>query len=113
AAAVQDASLRLMPAADDARAKMIRSSRWSPQGKARVRVTEVPPGAYTVYLYVWEDNDPQTFDISLSGQLVAKGYNSGNGGHWDRLGPWMIDVADGTIELTAVGGHANLSGIEI
>ena len=57
-------------------------------GEARIRISEVPAGAYSVYLYVWEDNDPQTFDISLSGQVVAKGYNSGNGGHWDRLGPW-------------------------
>jgi mono/diheme cytochrome c family protein len=109
----ENQSIRLMPATDDARAKMIRSSRWSPQGKARVRVAEVPAGTYSIYLYIWEDNDPQTFDISLSGRLVAKGYNSGNGGHWDRLGPWIIDVADGTIELTAMGGHANLSGIEI
>jgi hypothetical protein len=112
-AAFEDQSIRLVPATDDARAKMVRSSRWSPQGKARVRVAEVPAGTYSVYLYIWEDNDPQTFDISLSGRIVAKGYNSGNGGHWDRLGPWTIDVADGTIELTAVGGHANLSGIEI
>jgi mono/diheme cytochrome c family protein len=112
-AAFEDQSIHLVPATDDARAKMIRSSRWSPQRKARVQITEVPAATYSVYLYVWEDNDPQTFDISLSGRVVAKGYNSGNGGHWDRLGPWTIDVTDGTIELTAVGGHANLSGIEI
>lgn len=112
-AAFENQSIRLAPATDDTRARMIRSSRWSPQGKARVRVTDVPAGIYSVYLYVWEDNDPQTFDIFLCGRLVAKEFNSGNGGHWDRLGPWMTDVSDGTIELSAVGGHANLSGIEI
>ncbi|MGE5192396.1 MAG: PSD1 and planctomycete cytochrome C domain-containing protein [Deltaproteobacteria bacterium] len=112
-AAFENQSVRLLPATDEARARMIRTSRWSPQGKARVRVTEVPAGTYSVYLYVWEDNDPQTFDIHLAGRPVAKGYNSGNGGHWDRLGPWAIDVAGGAIELTATGGHANLSGIEI
>ena len=112
-AAFENQSVRLSPATDDARAKMIRSSRWSPQGKARVRISEIPAGTYSLYLYVWEDNDPQTFDIHLTGRLVVKAYNSGNGGHWDRLGPWIIDVGDGTIELTAEGGHANLSGIEI
>jgi mono/diheme cytochrome c family protein len=112
-AAFENQTVRLSPATDDARARMIRSSRWSPQGKARVRISEVPAGTYSVYLYVWEDNDPQTFDIHLGGNLVVKGYNSGNGGHWDRLGPWPIDVTDATIELTAEGGHANLSGIEI
>ncbi len=112
-AAFENQSVRLAPATDDARARMIRSSRWSPQKKARVRLVDVPAGTYSVYLYVWEDNDPQSFDIFLAGRLVAKAYNSGNGGHWDRLGPWVIDVADGTIELTAVGGHANLSGLEV
>src|SRR5437867_3396107 len=47
-------SVRLRPATDEARAKMIRSSRWSPDGKARVRVIDVPAGTYSVYLYVWE-----------------------------------------------------------
>src|SRR5262245_10521629 len=65
-AAFEDQSIRLFPATDDARAKMIRSSRWSPQGKARVRIAEMPAGTYSVYLYIWEDNDPQTFDVSLS-----------------------------------------------
>lgn len=112
-AAFDNQSVRLLPATDDARSKMIRSSRYARDGQARVRLTDVPAGTYSVYLYVWEDNDPQTFDVSLGGKLVLKGYNSGNGGHWDRLGPWVIDVADGVIELSAVGGHANLSGIEI
>src|SRR5262249_11240276 len=112
-AAFENQSIQLIPATDDSRAKMIRSSRWSPQGKARVRIAEVPAGTYSVYLYVWEDNDPQTFDISLSGRVVAKGYNSGKGGHWDRLGPGAMDVTAATIERRAGGGHANLWGIKI
>jgi hypothetical protein len=112
-AAFENQSVRLAPITDDTRSRMIRSSRWSGQGKARVRLADVPAGTYSVYLYVWEDNDPQTFDIHLAGKQVVKAYNSGNGGHWDRLGPWVIDVTDGTIELAAMGGHANLSGLEI
>ena len=112
-AAFENQSPRLIPATDSERAKMIRSSRWSPGGKARLAVNDVPRGTYSVYLYVWEDNDSQTYDVFLGGQLAAKGHRSGAAGHWDRLGPWVIDVSGGTIELTAVGGHANLSGLEI
>ncbi len=111
--AFDNQSVLLIPATDDARARMIRSSRWSPQKPARLRITDVPAGTYSVYLYVWEDNDPEKFDIHLAGKRVVKDYNSGNSGHWDRLGPWVIEVTDGTIELSTVGGHANLSGLEI
>ncbi|HEY2250469.1 MAG TPA: hypothetical protein VGH74_05390, partial [Planctomycetaceae bacterium] len=73
-AAFDNQSVRLAPTTDAARARMIRSSRWSPQGKAHVRVSDIPANTYSVYLYLWEDNDPQAFDIALSGRVVAKGY---------------------------------------
>ncbi len=111
--AFENQSVRLIPATDDARSRMIRSSRYGRDGKAWLQVTGVPTGSFSVYLYVWEDNDPQTFNVLLNGRRVLEKYNSGNGGHWDRLGPWVLDVADGTIELAAIGGHANLSGVEI
>ncbi|HEV7221997.1 MAG TPA: PSD1 and planctomycete cytochrome C domain-containing protein, partial [Pirellulales bacterium] len=34
-------------------------------------------------------------------------------GHWDKLGPWFVDVTDGAITLTSRGGAANFSGIEV
>lgn len=111
--AFENQAVRLIPATDENRAKMIRSSRWSPGGKARVLVHDVPNGTYSVYLYVWEDNDPQAFDIRLNSQEVAKAVNSGKAGQWQRLGPWSVDVNDGKIELIAEGGHANLSGLEL
>ncbi len=109
----ENQAVQLIPATDDARARMVRSSRYSSPGKAHVRVTNVPAGTYSVYLYVWEDNNPETFDVLIGGKLVVKNYSSGNGGQWNRLGPWVIDVTAGMIELAALGGHANLSGIEI
>ncbi len=112
-AAFENQSIRLVPATDPARARMIRASRWSPQRKARVVVHDVPAGLYSVYLYIWEDNDPQTFDIRLNGDLVAKAINSGHAGQWQRHGPWPLEVTGGRIELAADGGHANLSGLEI
>ena len=79
-----------------------------------VKVYQVPAGAYQVYLYVWEDNDNQVFDILLNGREVKKGHNSGTAGRWEKLGPWPVAVTDnGVIEIRTAGGDANLSGLEI
>ncbi len=109
----EDQAVRLSPPTDGERARMIRSSRWSPQGNARVAITGVPAGTYSVYLYVWEDNHSQSFDIRLNGELVAQGVKSGNAGQWRRLGPWVIDAVGGKLEVAAEGGTANLSGLEV
>jgi hypothetical protein len=111
--AFEDPSVELFPAVEPNLARMIRSSRWSPEGRARVRVSGLPPGVYSVYVYLWEDNHPQKFDLRLSGRLVAAGVDSGPAGSWARLGPWTVEASDGTIELAADGGHANLSGLEL
>jgi len=110
--AFDNQNVPLVPSTDPERAKMIRSSRWG-GNRNRVELTEVPAGIYTVFLYVWEDNNSETFSISLNDREVASRYNSGKAGHWDRLGPWYIDVTDGTIRLTSQGGAANFSGIEV
>ncbi|MBC8113968.1 MAG: hypothetical protein H7062_06300, partial [Candidatus Saccharimonas sp.] len=90
---------------------MIRSSRWG--GSIDVELTSIPVGTYQVLLYVWEDNDPETYDIFLNDRSVLERFNSGSAGAWKRLGPWKIDVREGTIKLSARGGAANLSGIEV
>jgi hypothetical protein len=73
----------------------------------------VPPGTYQVFLYVWEDNAPQVFDLFVQGKEVLKGYNSGPAGHWDKLGPWTAVVTDTVIEVKSAGGDANFSGLEV
>lgn len=101
----------LVPATDAERAKMIRSSRW---GGNKIEIAAVPAGRYSVFLYVWEDNNSETFSIGVNGREVVKRYQSGTAGHWERLGPWFVDVRDaGKIELTSKGGAANFSGVEI
>jgi hypothetical protein len=102
----------LIPPTDDARAAMIRSSIYG-RGGSVVKVSGLASGTYQVYLYVWEDNDAQTFDLYVQGKEVMKGYNSGAAGHWDKLGPWAATVTDGTLEIHSTGGDANFSGLEI
>jgi lysophospholipase L1-like esterase len=101
----------LNPATDATRAGMIRSCRFGTDIDAQLR--SVPAGTYLVYLYVWEDNDPETFDITVEGQLVQANHSSGAAGHWDRLGPYTRSVNDGTLDINVSGGYANLSGIEV
>jgi len=101
----------LRPPTDPARGKMIRAFRWSRE--ARATLSGAPQGTYAVYLYVWEETQPTTFTVRLNGRPVAEDYDSGTAGRWRRLGPWTVDVASGKIEITAGGGDANLSGIEV
>ena len=109
--AFENQAVPLIPPTDPERARMIRSSRWN--GRADLKLTNIPPATYVVYLYVWEDNDPETFSISLNGREVVHDYVSGSACTWKRLGPWRVVVDTGSIRLTTRGGAANLSGIEI
>ena len=103
-------SVPLVPATDPERAKMIRSSRW---GGNDLALTDIPSGTYSVFLYVWEDNNSETYSIAVNGREVATNYKSGELGHWERLGPWVTTASDGTIRLTSRGGAANFSGVEL
>ncbi len=100
----------LLPSTDSERARMIRSSRW---GGNRVELHNVPSGSYTVFLYVWEDNDSETYSVLLNDRQVEASYTSGAAGQWARLGPWYVEVSDQPIVLTSQGGTANFSGVEI
>lgn len=100
------------PSTDEARAAMLRSFRWG--DPATVRVSDVPRGTYAVYAYIWEDNNAEMLTLSLNGQEVERNHSTGETGEWHRLGPWMVEVDEGgVVDLTATGGAANLSGIEI
>jgi hypothetical protein len=108
--AFENQSVTLVPPTDDDRAKMIRSSRW---GGNRIELTEISAGAYSLFLYVWEDNNAETYSIAVNGREVVARYNSGATGHWEKLGPWFVSPQDGRIVVTSSGGAANFSGIEL
>lgn len=108
--AFENQNVPLMPATDPERAKMIRSSRY---GGNRLELNDVPPGDYTLFLYVWEDNNPETYSVSVNGQKMLE-HRSGAAGHWDKLGPWPVKVKkDSKMLLTSTGGTANFSGVEL
>ena len=109
--AFENRGVPLIPATDPDRERMIRSSRWN--GQVDLKLTAIPPGTYSIFLYVWEDNNSETFSIFLDGREVVHDHVSGTAGSWTRLGPWRVVVESGMIRLTTRGGAANLSGIEI
>ncbi len=102
----------LNPATDATRTQMIRCSvrGTSPN----VTIDGVTNGAYDLYLYIWEDNTPQTFSISLQGgQFFVPNVNSGAAGSWQRMGPYRIEVLSDWVSIDSFGGYANFSGIEL
>ncbi|MEZ6089899.1 MAG: PSD1 and planctomycete cytochrome C domain-containing protein [Pirellulaceae bacterium] len=108
--AFENQDVTLVPATDSGRAQMIRSSRW---GGNRIELTNLPDGTYSLFLYVWEDNNAETFAIAVNGREVVPRFNSGQTGHWEKLGPWYTSPKNGKIVLTSVGGAANFSGVEL
>jgi len=109
--AFENQDVPLVPPTDPERSRMIRSSRWN--GQMDMRFMNIPKGMYSVFAYVWEDNNSETFSIFLDGREVVHDFVSGPAGTWRRLGPWRVVVDAGAIRLTTRGGAANLSGIEI
>jgi Protein of unknown function (DUF1553)/Protein of unknown function (DUF1549)/Planctomycete cytochrome C len=110
----ENQNVTLKPATDTARARMIRASRWG--DKVDVTIANVPSGAYQVFLYVWEDNHSERFDVLVNGHVVEEGFHSGSTGMWKRLGPWPAESVEGKITVAARApshGAANLSGVEI
>ncbi len=75
--AIDRQDVPLDPPTDAARASMIRSSRW---GGNRIELTNLPPDTFTMFLYVWEDNDPETFEIRLNGKVVGFMNSTANAG---------------------------------
>jgi len=101
----------LRPPPDAARSLMLRSSVWGKS--AEVELSDIPTGPCQVFVYVWEDNQSERFDLLLNGQKVVEGFHSGSAGMWKKLGPWKCEAVGGKIKIAAQGGDANLSGIEV
>jgi hypothetical protein len=110
--AFENQAVRLLPPTDPERATMIRSSIYDPKG-SNVTVKGLPAGTYQIFLYIWEDNDPATFDVRVQGILAEAAVVSGKAGEWKKLGPWIALVQDGALRVVCSAGDANLSGLEV
>ena len=111
---IEDQKVPLRPPTDAARTQMIRSSVWG--SKVDLEVSGVPQGAYQIFLYVWEDNNNERFDLLVNGRVVVEAFESGSAGMWKRLGPWKCESVAGKLTVSARAashGAANLSGIEV
>jgi len=107
----EDQSVELIPKTDAVRSQMIRSSRWG--GNLDIELLEIPNGSHQVFVYQWEDNHTTDFQLLINDRQAVERFSSGAGGSWHRLGPFPVVVKDNRIKISARGGDANLSGIEV
>jgi len=109
--AFENQAVPLVPKTDATRARMLRSSTWG--GNLDVELLSVPAGWYQVFAYVWEDNHTEDFQLLVNSRHVIERFSSGPMGSWHRLGPFPVEVSSDAIKISARGGAANLSGIEV
>jgi hypothetical protein len=102
----------LEPAVEGDKERMLRSGVTN-TGMLSVVLCVVPKGRYHVFMYIWEGENPKRFAVTLQDKEVASDLSTGLAGLWSRLGPWTVDVAEGTLTLLCTGGTVNLCGIEM
>ena len=94
---------------------MLRTYRWNHD--VQFSLTSVPTGSYNVYVWTFEPNAPLNASLSIEQNTFLSNYSTGPAGHWDRLGPFPVTVADGNIQvqfLCIVPTDASfLSGVEV
>jgi hypothetical protein len=103
--------VNLSPATNANRTDMIHS--FIGGSSPSIKFTSVPAGNYQVYVYLWEDNIPQSHDLYVQGQKVLEDVIVGGAGAWKKYGPYSTTVTDNTITISGNDGAPNISGIEI
>ncbi|MFN8420946.1 MAG: choice-of-anchor Q domain-containing protein [Anaerolineae bacterium] len=105
----------LNPPTDANRTTMIRCSRehWA----HNIVMSGVPNGTYQISIYAWlswNDPNPAIVSVAIEGTTVVPSYVQGpSAGEWDKLGPFTVNITDGTINIATNGGIVDLSGIEV
>jgi chitinase len=102
----------LIPPVDATKSAMIHSACSGPDYEIDL---EAPKGTYQVFLYVWENDNPVTFNVSVENQEVGTGLSSGMRAHWSRLGPWTTTIVDDaiTVRVWSAADGAMVSGLEV
>ena len=80
-------------------------------------LTSIPTGSYDVYVWTFEPNAPLSASLSIEQNTFLPNYNTGPAGHWDRLGPFPVTVADGNVQVQFLCVNQSdasfLSGVEV
>ena len=100
------------PALDSAHQDMLKDFKMGKD--IQFAFTQVPSGAYDVYLWTFEDNNPLTATISVNGNVVDT-YASEQAGRWRRLGPFATTASNGNISVRfqCANDVAIVSGLEL
>jgi hypothetical protein len=101
----------LEPAVEGDQAKMLKTA-MTISGTMTVVLSRVPAGTYQVYLHAWSEGSEVRFGVALKGRVVATDVTPGKARHWQRLGPWAVEVNDGLLEIECRGGAVNVCGME-
>ncbi len=102
----------LEPPAEGAKGWMLRSG-FTSAGSLPIVLGGVPAGRYKVFLFVWEDDSPVEFGVTIGGKVAVSGRSSGAAGHWEKVGPLAAEAENGALVLRVTGGSVNVSGLEV
>lgn len=103
-----------VPAVEANKEAMLKSFMWGKNSSATF--SSVPEGDYSIYVYVFEDNDDLPIDasITINGNVVESGFTTSSAGEWTKLGPYNMSITDGNINFEFNSEEAlNISGFEI
>lgn len=76
-----------------------------------IAVSGVPDGSYEVTFWNWEENGEEVIQVVLEGNAVEQIYTSI--GQWRLLGPYSVEVTDGTLNVGSINGALNISAMKI
>jgi hypothetical protein len=116
AAPVTDSDDPLSPPTDPSTARMLQTTVYT-VGSGQLRIIlPVQNGTYAVYVYLVENYQSgyRSLDIAVEGNPGHKGWSAPRGG-WERLGPYVVAVADGSldIDIGATSGEPSTAGLVI
>ena len=116
AAPVNDADDPLSPPTDPSTARMLQATLYvAGAGPLRIAQT-VPNGTYAVYAYVVENYQTsyRSLDVAVEGTSAHRGWSAPRGG-WEKLGPYVVDVTDGAlnVDIAATVGDTSVAGLAI
>src|SRR6478735_195131 len=110
-AAPFSSTAKVLPSTDATTAKLLSTGRTLNTGESLV--WSVPNGNYWAYAWLTSTVAADNGTLSLGDSVADKFIGSTSGGaRWGVLGPYRVDVTDGSLQLT-VDGSVHLAGIKL